>query len=69
MAMFVINTYRDPARLFVLGGIELKSTEGTTQGDLLAMSLNATSVQPLLLLYWLAVAQQDNAGTSMTLLE
>jgi len=30
---YVINCYRVPARLFVIGGIELKSNEGTTQGD------------------------------------
>ena len=28
---YVINTYRVPARLFVVGGSELKSAEGTTQ--------------------------------------
>ena len=30
---YVINTYLVPACLFVVGGSELKSTEGTTQGD------------------------------------
>ena len=37
IATFVINTYRAPARLFVAGGSELNSAEGTTQGDPLAM--------------------------------
>ena len=36
--MFAISTYRAPARLFVLGGMEVKSFEGTTQGNPLAMS-------------------------------
>ena len=45
---FVINTYRASARLFVLGGMKLKSSEGTTQGDPLAMRLYAIGVQPLI---------------------
>lgn len=48
MATYAINTYRHPARLFVVGGQELKSSEGTTQGDPLAMSLYAISLQPLI---------------------
>ena len=30
MSTYAINTYREPARLFLSGGGELKSTEGTT---------------------------------------
>ena len=37
IATYLINTYRQPSRLFVIGGGELKSSEGTTQGDPLAM--------------------------------
>ena len=33
LAIYVTNTYRAPARHFVTGGKELKSAEGTTQGD------------------------------------
>ena len=33
-----INTYRSPSRLIILGGAEIQSSEGTTQGDNLAMS-------------------------------
>ena len=36
IATYVTNTYRVPARLFVVGGSELKSAEGTTQEDPLA---------------------------------
>ena len=28
----LINTYRSPSRLIILGGAEIQSTEGTTQG-------------------------------------
>ena len=48
IAIYVINAYRVPARLFVVGGKELESSEGTTQGDPLAMSLYAVSLQPLI---------------------
>ena len=48
IATYAINTYRLPARLFILGGKELTSAEGTMQGDPLAMSLYAISVQPLI---------------------
>ena len=37
ISMYIINTYRSPARLFTCGGVEILSHEGTTQGDPLAM--------------------------------
>ena len=40
-----INTYRNPSRLlFVIGGEEMLSGEGTTQGDPLAMPFYAVSI-------------------------
>ena len=48
IAIYTINTYRQPARLFVIGGKEIVSAEGTTQGDPLAMGLYALSIQPLI---------------------
>ena len=48
IATYVTNTYRVPTRLFVVGGSELKSAEGTTQGDPLAMPAFAISLQPLI---------------------
>ena len=50
IAIYAINTYRAPARLFIIGEKELKSSEGTTQGDPLAMSLYAISLQTLITL-------------------
>ena len=37
MSLYIINTYRSPSRLFICGGGEILSQEGTTQGDSLAM--------------------------------
>jgi len=48
IAAYAINTYRQPARLFITGGKEIASAEGTTQGDPLAMGLYALSIQPLI---------------------
>ena len=46
-ATSVINLYRGEAELFV-GGETLLSKEGTTQGDSLAMAINALSTLPLI---------------------
>ena len=47
IAIYAINTYRQPARLFVIGG-KVVSAKGTKQGDPLAMGLYALSIQPLI---------------------
>ena len=44
IATYAINTYREPARLFITGGKELRSEEGTTKGDSFAMCLYAVSL-------------------------
>ena len=48
IAAYAVNIYRKPARLFITGGKEIVSAEGTTQGDPLAMGLYALSIQPLI---------------------
>ena len=48
LATYVINTYRQPVRLFITSGEELISAEGTTRVDPLSMSLYAISLQPLI---------------------
>ena len=48
LATHVIITYRQPALLFITGGEELISAEGTTHGDPLSMSLYPISLLPLI---------------------
>ena len=47
-ATILINTYRIPTRLFITGGGEIESTEGTTQGDALAMPFYGISITPII---------------------
>ena len=50
MATYVRNCYPKPSRLFIAGGKELKSSEGTTQGDPTAMPAYGIGVLPFLAL-------------------
>ena len=45
---FLYNCYAISARLFIIGGKELRSREGTTQGDPTAMAAYALGLTPLL---------------------
>ena len=49
ISTFVENCYQAPSCLFVIGGVELKSSEGTTQCDQIAMMIYAIMVIPLIL--------------------
>ena len=48
MATDLFNCYQIPVRLFISGGKELQSNEGTTQGYPVVMGMDATGVFPLL---------------------
>ena len=48
LAITLTNTYRSPVRMFVTGDGEIASTEGTTQGDPLAMAMYALAMKPLI---------------------
>ena len=48
ISTILINTYRTPARLIILGSHDIFSMEGTTQGDNLAMAFYALATAPLI---------------------
>lgn len=43
-----MNTYRAPIRCIICGDVEITSSEGTTQGNPLAMAMYALAVKPLI---------------------
>ena len=51
LAILTNNCYAAPARLFITDGQEIKSTEGTTQGDPTAMAMLLLCMQFLLCHY------------------
>ena len=50
ISTFVTNCNATPARLFVIGGSEIKSNEGTTQGDLVAIAIYALGITPFIMM-------------------
>ena len=48
VATFLYNCYAISTRLFIIGGKELRSREGTTQGDPRAMTAYALGLTPVL---------------------
>ena len=48
MSHYIINTYRSPSRLFICGGGEILSQEGTTRGDPLAMPWHSVNTSVMI---------------------
>ena len=48
LAQVLFNTYQAPVRCLIQGGGEIFSSEGTTQGDPLAMVMYALAIRPLI---------------------
>ena len=66
MAMFTRNCYSLNARLFVIGGHELTSKEGTTQGDPIAMAVYATAIVSMILMLVEVFNESSNPNPTKT---
>ena len=48
IAIYIINCYGTPSRLFIVGGREILSSEGRTQGDPTSMGAYALGIEALI---------------------
>ena len=64
ISTFVTNCYTTPARLFVIGGSEIKSTEWTTLEDPVAMAIYALGITSIVMMMVELVSKKcDNIKT------
>ena len=62
---YVQSCYTWPLRLFIIGGTEIQSSEGTTQGDPVAMPIYVLSVIPLMLVVLEITNTKKNSDAKM----
>ena len=62
IALLFHNCCSRPSRLFVIGGVEIACSKGTTQGDHVAMAVYAIATFPLILMI-LEIAESYSEGT------
>ena len=65
IGIYVENCYILPSRLFIIGWSEIKSSDGTTQGDPVAMPICALSVIPLTLMVLEITNTNTNSDAKM----
>ena len=65
ISMYVRNCYTLPSRLFIIGGIEIQSSEGTTQGDPVVMPIYVLLVMPLMLMVLEITNRKTNSDAKM----
>ena len=65
IATYLRNCYTLPSRLFIIGGTEIPSSVGTTQGDPTAMSIYAIAIIPLVLMIMEIMSTSPNNISKM----
>ena len=63
---YLNNCFSVPARLFVSGGLELTSLEGSTQGDHLDMAIYAIGIIPMLDIMLVTMKNNHNKMVGFT---